>query len=289
MAVDYLSTLNSKGSGLNITQIVDSLVDAEKIPQKDIIENKINQNTTSISAIGEVKNALSNLSTSIKTLQGTTSLKPVSNNTSLTISITDPSIAKSLDSSVTVSTLAAGQTLAFSGFSSTTAVVGAGTLNLERGDWSSGSFVASSTVSSKTLTVSSTDTLSSLRDNINALNYDITASIVGSGDGTFNLVIKSPTGAENALRITATESPSGSGLSSIDNSSTNGAKQKIAGTDASLNVDGISLTRTTNNITDLFEGYQVNLISTVSSAAKLTSSVDTATIKEKLTKFCRFS
>ena len=50
-------------------------------------------------------------------------------------------------------------------------------------------------VSSKTLTVSSTDTLSSLRDNINALNYDITASIVGSGDGTFNLVIKSPTGA----------------------------------------------------------------------------------------------
>ena len=38
MAVDYLSTLNSKGSGLNITQIVDSLVDAEKIPQKDIIE-----------------------------------------------------------------------------------------------------------------------------------------------------------------------------------------------------------------------------------------------------------
>ena len=26
---DYLSALNSKGSGLNITQIVDSLVDAE--------------------------------------------------------------------------------------------------------------------------------------------------------------------------------------------------------------------------------------------------------------------
>ena len=285
MAVDYLSTLNSKGSGLNITQIVDSLVDAEKIPQKEIIEGKINQNTTSISAIGEVKSALSNLSTSIKTLQGTTSLKPVSNSTSLTISITDPSTAKSLDSSVTVSTLAAGQTLAFSGFSSTTAVVGAGTLTLERGDWSSGSFVASSTVSSTTLTVSSTDTLSSLRDNINALNYDLTASIVGSGDGTFNLVVKSPTGAENALRITSTESPSGSGLSSIDNSSTNGAKQKIAGTNASLNVDGITLTRTTNNITDLFEGYQVNLISTVSSAAKLTSSVDIETVQENLQSF----
>ena len=29
MTVDYLSAINSSGSGLNITQIVDSLVDAE--------------------------------------------------------------------------------------------------------------------------------------------------------------------------------------------------------------------------------------------------------------------
>jgi len=46
-------------------------------------------------------------------------------------------------------------------------------LVLERGDWSSGSFVASSTVSSENLTVTSTDTLESLKDKINALNYGI--------------------------------------------------------------------------------------------------------------------
>ena len=34
MAVDYISALNTKGSGLNITQIVDSLVDAETQPKK---------------------------------------------------------------------------------------------------------------------------------------------------------------------------------------------------------------------------------------------------------------
>ena len=34
MAVDYLSALNSKGSGLNITQLVDSLVKAETEPKK---------------------------------------------------------------------------------------------------------------------------------------------------------------------------------------------------------------------------------------------------------------
>ena len=47
------------------------------------------------------------------------------------------------------------------------------------GDWSSGSFVANSTTASSNLTVSETDTLASLRDKINALNYGVTASIIG--------------------------------------------------------------------------------------------------------------
>ena len=64
MTVDYLSTLNSSGSGLNITQIVDSLVQAEKDPQENLIQTKIDDKTTSISAIGEIKSALSSLSLS---------------------------------------------------------------------------------------------------------------------------------------------------------------------------------------------------------------------------------
>ena len=34
MAVDYLSAINRQGSGLNITEIVDSLVEAETAPQQ---------------------------------------------------------------------------------------------------------------------------------------------------------------------------------------------------------------------------------------------------------------
>ena len=283
--VDYLSALNTKGSGLNITQIVDALVDAEKTPQSSIIQDKIDTNNVSISAIGEIKSALSTLSSSLNNLIGNTSLKPSSNSTSINISVNNPSTAKTLDSSISVSSLATGQTLAFTGYTSTTAVVGGGSLLLERGDWSSGSFVASSSVSSTSLTVSSTDTIASLRDKINALNYGVTASIVGAGDGTFNLVLKSETGAKNALRITATESPSGSGLSSLDNTTTNGSKQKIAGSDASINVDGMTLTRSTNLITDLFEGYEVNLLNTTSSNAKLTSSVDTTEATSNLQSF----
>ena len=276
MAVDYLSAINQGGSGLNITQIVDSLVEAEQAPQEDQIQNKIDTKNLAISAIGEVKSALSVLSSALDKLVGKTSLSVSSNNSAVTASILDPSKAKALNSSMTVSALATGQTLAFSGYTSTTDIVGAGTLVLERGDWSSGSFVAHSTTSSKSLTVESTETLASLRDKINALNYGVSASIIGTGDDTFTLVLKSNEGKDNALRITATENPSGSGLSSIDNSTTNSSKQKIAGIDATIVVDGMTLTRSSNEISDLFDGYKVNLLSTTSTTANITASVDSA-------------
>ena len=41
MEVDYLSTLNSGGSGLNITQLVDSIVAAEIEPVKALINKNV--------------------------------------------------------------------------------------------------------------------------------------------------------------------------------------------------------------------------------------------------------
>ena len=290
MAVDYLSAINQGGSGLNVTQIVDSLVEAEKAPQESQIQSKIDAKNTAISAIGEIKSALSKLSTSLKTLTGNTSLKVNSTSSAISATISNPSTAVAINSTISISSLAKGQTLAFEDYSSSTTLVGAGSLVLERGDWSSGSFVASPTVSSKNLTVTSTDTLESLKDKINALDYGVTASVLGAGDGTYTLVLKSQDGKENALRITATESPSGSGLSSIDNTTTNGSKQKVVGTDASFTVDGIALTRSSNTITDLFTGYNVNLLASTTingtdTPANLTGSVDTSAATTNLQSF----
>tara|TARA_B100000242_G_scaffold294099_1_gene274755 strand:+ start:1837 stop:4152 length:2316 start_codon:yes stop_codon:yes gene_type:complete len=290
MAVDYLSAINQGGSGLNVTQIVDSLVEAEQAPQETQIQSKIDARNTAISAIGEIKSALSKLSTALTNLTGNTSLKVNSTSSAISASITDPSTAVAINSSISISSLAKGQTLAFEDYSSTTSIVGAGTLLLERGDWSSGSFVASSSVASEILTVTETDTLESLKDKINALNYGVSASVLGAGDGTFALVLKSQDGKENALRITATENPSGSGLSNIDNTTTNSSKQKLAGTDASFTVDGISLTRSSNIISDLFTGYEVNLLASTTvngtdTPANLTSSVDTSAATKNLQSF----
>ena len=290
MAVDYLSALNSSGSGLNITQIVDSLVEAEKAPQESQIQSKIDNRNTSISAIAEIKSSLSKLSSALTKLTGNTSLNVSSTSTALSASITDPSTAGAINSSVTITTLAKGQTLAFEDYTSSTSLVGAGSLVLERGDWSSGSFVASATQASTTLTATSTDTLVSLKDKINALDYGVVASVLGAGDDTFTLVLKSGDGRKNALRITATENPSGSGLSTIDNTTTNSSKQKVAGTDAAITVDGISLTRSSNTINDLFTGYSINLLASTivgstDTPATLSGSVNTSDATTNLQSF----
>ena len=108
MAVDYLSAINSKGSGLNITQIVDSLVEAEKAPQENSIQTRIDAKNTAISAIGEIKSALSKLSTSLSTLTGNTSLNVNSSSTAISASISNPSVAVSINSSISVSNIAKG-------------------------------------------------------------------------------------------------------------------------------------------------------------------------------------
>ena len=267
-----------------------SLVEAEQIPQENQIQSKIDARNTAISAIGEIKSALSKLSTSLNTLTGNTSLKVSSTSSAVSATISDPSTATAINSSISISSLAKGQSLAFEDYASNTSIVGAGSLILERGDWSSGSFVASTAVTSKTLTVTASDTLESLKDKINELDYGVAASVLAAGDGTFTLVLKSNEGKENALRITATESPTGSGLSKIDNTTTNASKQKLAAADASFTVDGISLTRSSNNILDLFTGYNVNLLSATTvngtdTPANLTGTVDTSSATTNLQSF----
>ena len=41
MAVDYISAINTKGSGMNLTQIVDGLVTAETAPLMEQTQKKI--------------------------------------------------------------------------------------------------------------------------------------------------------------------------------------------------------------------------------------------------------
>ena len=71
-------------------------------------------------------------------------------------------------------------------------------------------------------------------------------------------------------------------VTTFDTSSNNQTKQVVAATDASLTLNGVSITRSTNTITDLVDGYEFKLNSTTSSATPILASVvDSAFTKVK--------
>ena len=94
MAIDYISALNQNGSGLNITQIVDSLVEAETTPEKERLNKKIEENNASISAFGELTSELDILKTSLQSFQNNTTLSTSSSSAAASLSINSPSNAK---------------------------------------------------------------------------------------------------------------------------------------------------------------------------------------------------
>ncbi len=138
MAVDYISALNQNGSGLNLTQIVDSLVEAETAPAKERINKKIEENNASISAFGELTSDLNTLKNSLQTFKNKTTLTTSSTSTSANLTITSPSVAKSFSSDINISSLATAQTLEFTGFTLPTSNTGSGSIVIEFGQWLTG-------------------------------------------------------------------------------------------------------------------------------------------------------
>ena len=266
MATDYLSALNA-GSGLNVTQIVDALVDAERLPKQQKIDDAKETATVKISALGSLKNELSVFQTNTSALDGQIGLALSSSTSNVSLSRTDSSLASEFSHTINVSSIAKGQVLNFdnggSGFSSTTADIGIDSLTIDLGTWGAGpAFTSNGTSSSLSLTTGATS-LSDVRDAINNAAIGVTASIIEVSTGSYSLMVKSPEGAENAMRITTSLSGAAVGVMKYDPENTGSfsdtATEVVSASDAAFTIDGISVTRSSNTITDLFSGITLEL------------------------------
>jgi flagellar hook-associated protein 2 len=273
-SVDYLSALNKQGSGLNITQIVDSLVQAETAPLSSQIEQKIEKSNQQISGYAVVAAELGKMKDYTASIKGSTAYSVSSDNGAVGARVIDQSQAADFNAKISVSSLAVAQTLEFTGFSSKSDTIGTGTINIDFGDWSSGSFVTNNNKTSQTITINeSNNTLSDLAQALNSLE-GVNATVTNKGDGTYSLIVNSATGSKNALRLTATEDSGSTGLSQFDNVTTNNSKQVVAAADAQLNINGVDISRENNTITDLIDGYEFNLMGVTSTAASVSGSVN---------------
>ena len=285
MAIDYLSALNTKGSGLNITQIVDSLVEADVAPKKDALNKQITEKNTQISALAEVVADLGSLQADVNSLTNTTQLAPTSaSSTSLTIAVSDSAVAQEFTADVTVEALATAQTLNFtnSNFTAPTATIGSGTIAVQIGSWDS-DFDSFTETASTNISVSDGTTLTAFAAQLNAVS-GVNASVLNVGDGTYSLVIKSELGAKNAINF---DVAAGYGSASDPKTSLNVFDTETSGigavgasihmvraTDAHLKVDGVSVYRDSNTITDVFDGYTVSPKVVNATSFRVQSSLD---------------
>jgi flagellar hook-associated protein 2 len=280
------------GSGLDIDGLVASLVAAERVPaetQLNAREAEITGLTTSFSsaksAVSDFEAAASKLALASTFSQFTSSS---SDSTKATISATSSASLGSYQ--LSVSSLATAQTLASGNFSATTDVLGTGTLNIALGtpvytgsvpDTYS-SFTQASSVS---ITIdSSNNTLAGIRDAINSANAGVNASILKNGDNYQLFLVSESAGAANSMSISVSGDSSGTdtdanGLSQlVYSASANQLQQYAAGSNASFSINGLSVSSSSNTVTDIIDGVTLNLLSTTSSAITIDVKTDTDAI-----------
>lgn len=274
-------TSTGLATGMDINGIVAQLVRAEGQPAKNLLDRQEAGLDARLSAFGKLKGALSAFQTALKKLDAleTFSVRKVTVNDDSAFSITANSKAAVGTYNVEVISLAQAEKLASGNFASKDSVVGSGSLTLSVGG------------NSFTVTIDGTNnTLAGIRDAINKAsdNTGVSASIINIDDGLGGTVSKlvltsKETGTANGLGVTIMDddgnNTDASGLSAL------AFVQQSAPADAVIKVDGYTITRSSNTISDAVDGLSFTLKSTTTSAVSVDVSSDNEAIVKAVQGF----
>ena len=257
--MEILSKLNTNGTGIDITQLSNDLASAEIEPRKMLVSDRIDAAELSLTGYERMRGQLEILQESMSIARTMGTINAQSSSSAVSVAMTDATRAVNISSEITVSSLAQSQVLEFAGFTGEDALVGAGTLTIDFGEWTGEpqSFTANGARSAQTITVTETTTLADLATSLNALD-GVTARVVNVGDGNFSLGVVSETGAANALRFTV-DPASDASLQAFDIATDPATAMIRNSSDAQLTVDGINVSRSSNEINDLIAGMTLTL------------------------------
>lgn len=261
-------------TNLDINSIVTQLMTIERQPLTEL-DLKEASYQAKISAYGTIKGALSSLQSAVQTLAQPNTFKTLGI-TSTDISAVSGSATTSASPgtyNITIDQIAkANSVRSNDAYTSSSDTFNSGTLSIKVG---SGSAID--------ITIDATNnSLSGIRNAINNANAGVSASIVNDGTNQ-RLVLTSKTlGSNGAISVTATDSGSGGtfALSGLDSTS---LVQLQAADDAKFSVNGLSVTRSTNSVSDVVTGLTLNLGKAGSST--ITVSKDNSTAVNAITAF----
>jgi flagellar hook-associated protein 2 len=245
------------GSGLDIGSLVTQLVSAERAPTQARITAQASDVATKISAMAQLKGALSTFQSALTALTTKSDFSAITTNSSnesvFTATASPSAVEGNYD--VEVSQLAKAQQLVSTAKfgSGGDTKVGYGTLSIGFGS------------QSFNVTLDSTqNTLSNIRDAINSAsgNPGVKASLISGTGGTQLVLTSRVTGASNTISVSSTGGDGG--LSALDYSTTSAANYTVKQTpqDAMMTVAGIAYTGASNTISNAIDGVTLNLLTT---------------------------
>ncbi len=273
------------GSGIDIEGLITQLVTAEGQPEAQRLDRQEADYQAELSGLGLLKSALSSFQTSIADLEDLGNFQPraasSSDDTVFTAVATSSSVAASYQ--IQVNAIAEAHKVRSAGVATSSTDVGSGTLTITI-DGDSFDVVIAST----------SQTMDDIRDAINNAsdNTGVNATIVNVDDGgggtESRLVLTSTsTGTANDISVTVVDDDTNhtdtSGLSMLTSVNLTTLNASV---DASIEVDGQTITRSANAISDAVDGVTLTLLKADAAVDKtLAVTLDTASVNASVLSF----
>ncbi|MDQ2077348.1 flagellar filament capping protein FliD [Marinimicrobium sp. ABcell2] len=287
---NILNQIGGNSSGINTRQLVDDLVKLERAPQDQRLDAREERLEAQISGIGMLRSAMDELQTALGPLADPETFDAkqaaIPNTNLMAISKLG---ADSVPGNyrLRIEQVAQSHSVSSGAFESLNAPIGEGSLTLRLGGWENESFTVDPSKTGATINIdSSNNTLAGLRDAINKSGIGVQASIVGK-EGSYQLLLTSPTGATNELEITAEETPGEPGLAAFNfNTDSQNLTQHQQGLDAIMTLNGFQVTRDSNTITDVIDGVEFDIFnSNPNEEININITADRSTAEEAIRNF----
>lgn len=288
------------GSGVLNNDLIDQLIEAERSPTDKRLDTEKVDLETKISELGNVKSAVSSLQSAVSSLTLASSFETNTTSSSDTnkLTATASSLASAGVYNIETTQLARSQTIASKTYDNLNDVVGQGTLVFKFGEVettlaadksvsSFDSFTEDSSQSSRSITINSGNhTLAGVRDAVNSANMGVRASIVDTGSG-FRLLFESEkTGVKNGFTIETQNANNGLDDFNFNETDHDNVLHATDAVDANLKVNGLEISRDSNQVTGVINGVTLNLRQTsVGEPVTLTVEADMETINKRMQDF----
>jgi flagellar hook-associated protein 2 len=270
-------SISGIGSGIDFNAVRDAIINQRAIPINQL-QSKVSRYNSRIDSLKEMNLLLANLTNAANDL---TRADLGSGRTATPV---DPSVAAVTATSsagigpltVNVTRLASSLSQASKSYASpnSTILVGNGggggnnpqsaTFQLRKGGAATGPSITINAAN---------NSLAGLRDAINAANAGVTASVVDiSGTGTQNQLVLNSTETGASGRVQLVETSSTNTLSSLTIRNLNPSNGTFSDLDATVTINGLAITRPTNDISNAVEGLTISLKKVGSTVVDVTRS-----------------